>query len=125
MPRPPSRRSFLQATTGIAISLAGCLNTADVPDLQFFNNMNRDATVTTIIKQDDSKETVFSDTTTIEQNETHRYRNPIRKEATFQIQVSVEDGAKESYNWDAPAMESYGLTVHLSQDSIRFGKIVS
>lgn len=98
---------------------------SDLPDLEYINNTTREVTVTTTILRVADEKTVFSDTTTIAADETHSYRDPIREEGRFKIQVTVEDGAENSYEWDAPADESYGLTVWISRDSIEFGELVS
>lgn len=125
MLRSPSRRTFLQMASATVVASAGCLDLSDLPDLEYHNNTGQEITVTTIIKRVADAEPIFSDTTTVKQDETHRYRNPIREEGLFLIQVSVEDGPENSFEWNAPADESYGLTVWISQDAIEFGELVS
>jgi hypothetical protein len=122
---PSSRRRILQLSTGCLVSLTGCFDISDVPDVQLFNNMAREISVTTAIERVDDGTTVFSDTTTIARGDAHRYGNPIREEATFRIIISVESGPEGAYEWRTPADESYGLTIHLSRDGVTFGTIVS
>lgn len=77
MRRFPSRRTFLQISSATVLVSAGCLNISDLPDLEYLNNTGREITVTTNIERVADAEPIFSDTTTVTQDETHRYRNPI------------------------------------------------
>lgn len=107
------------------LSTAGCLSLSDIEDLRLFNNFERDVTVTTSVIRVSDGEKVFSDTTTITQDESQSYQNPVREEGLFEIRVAVENGPKNTYEWDAPADEAHGLTVHLSPDEVSFGRVVS
>lgn len=98
---------------------------ADLADLHLFNVVGREVTVTTQIDRVDGGETVFSDTATIPPDGEHRYRNPVRETGSVRIRVAVRDGPEGTDEWDAPADESYGLTVHLSADEVSFGRVVS
>ena len=125
MPTAPSRRTFLHLCGVVAVSQAGCLGNGDQQDLTMFNNAEREVTVTTTIDRVDGEERVFADTMTMRKDGRRYYRNPIREAATYLIEVSVESGPSNSYEWDAPSDESYGLTVRIGGDEVSFGELVS
>ena len=124
---PPSRRTFLRLSCVPVVASAGCLgvlNTADIQDLRLANETGRAITVTTTVTRVSDGESVFTDTTGIQDDGDHSYRNPIREAGLFEIGTAVEDGLENTYEWDAPADEAYGLIVHLLPDEIGFSETV-
>lgn len=124
---PPSRRTFLRLSSVPVVASAGCLgifNTGDIQDLLLANETGRDITVTTTVTRVADGEDVFADTTGIADDKRHSYRNPVREAGLFEIGIAVEDGLENTYQWDAPADEAYGLIVHLLPDEIGFSETV-
>ncbi|WP_416839405.1 hypothetical protein [Haloferax sp. DFSO52] len=128
MSSPLSRRAFLHISGVVALSSAGCLDVLDnskMPDLTVHNGTGRSITVTTTVTRLSNGEVVFSDTTTITEDRTHRYNNPIREEDTYRIQVSVEGSRENSYEWDAPDDDAYGLHIPITENEILFLEVVA
>lgn len=80
-------------------------------DLRLINETGESITVTTTVTRDSDEEKILSDSITLAHEEVHRYINPIEEDGTYQIQVSVEAGDENIYEWDAPADEAYGIYI--------------
>ena len=119
-----SRRRLLQLSTVAVIFSAGCLGD-DYPDLFLFNQTGESVSVSTTVVRMPDNEQLLEDTTTIPENDSHQYGNPITEPGTYQIQVSVEGGDESSHEWEAPQDEGTGLHIRINSERIEFVQVIA
>jgi hypothetical protein len=123
MGRPHARRDFLRLSGAVAVTTTGCLfaENADVADLFLDNDRDQDVEVTTVVTRVSDEAEILNDTTTIPEDESHEYEDPISEEVNFQLRVSTADGLENRLEWEATGDEATGLWVTIAQDEIDIG----
>ncbi|QLG61892.1 hypothetical protein [Halorarum salinum] len=123
-----SRRRFLHASSLVAGCSAGCLGVygnGHMQDISLYNGTGTTLTVTTTVTRTADTEEILSDTVTLADEAKQRYPDPIKEGGVCLIQVSVEGGEQNSYEWDAPESEASGIQVSITTDGIGFSRVVA
>ena len=79
---------------------------------------------TTIIRSSDGEQ-ILSETVALEAGGDQYYDDPIKEEGHYRIEVSVENGSENSYEWDAPESETEGIQISINEDGVGFSPVVT
>ena len=122
------RHALHTVTLLLGTLLSGCslLGETDIPDIAVKNDTEATQTVTIEVTHTETQESVLAETLDLPSTERTTFDNPITESGTYQVDVAVQDGPSNSYQWDLPNNdEALQLSISITPDSIAFQRLAA
>lgn len=113
-----SRREALTSIIP-ALLMSGCLHSTESADLMVANHTNETKVVNLVVRRSSDGAEILNSTTEMEADQIKKYWDPIKKEGTFEISITVNNSRRKSYSWNTTS-DAEGVLVAVNRDSIRF-----
>jgi hypothetical protein len=121
------RRRLLHVSgIGLAVLLTGCsTENTNVADIAVANRTEAPQSVTLVVTRLSDDSPVLSEAFDIEVDEYRQFDDPIKEASGHRVEVEVQNGPSDSFEWDVPADEAVGLDITLRPSSIEFQEIAA
>lgn len=130
-----TRREFIRTTVAGSVLFSGCIdrisdtgssNGSDsgVADVLISNKMKSELTINISIIDIDESETIISKKVSIMKGEKKEFNNIIQNSGKHKIKINPQDGATDTYEWNATKGDETALHVAVNKSSISFAVAV-
>ncbi|AEH37963.1 hypothetical protein [Halopiger xanaduensis] len=119
------RRTFLGGLSVAVVGTAGCLsvNSDGATDITVSNERSQTATATLRVTRLSDGARLLEDTLSLDEDESEAY-DEVVSGARVEVQISVDDGPPETYEWSDGESDASGLFVDIEADSITFSPVI-